>query len=202
MLHISLSGSLHIQTALKEELLKDFSNAITHCFAKPGADSHNHVFSVGFSDIKWSENSDSTRYFLSLTATKPENDELNKLVRACNGVARAWDLPPIYEPHNISVDRGESSGKRSKLKSSAGTSQGKVIGELDHTGKFHMSIGWTLTRPRALIRKTGKFHQIPATIRDEALQMRASFENIKVKIGNIVTPVAMLAPEEKKDIVR
>jgi len=91
-LHISLSRSLQVPTQRREELLSSMRSAITS--------SRVNRFDIAPGGLKWVSNYDQTRWFLALELEKPENDGLNRLLKACNQAAFAQQYPTLYTETN------------------------------------------------------------------------------------------------------
>ena len=155
-LHISLSAPLVLKTHNKGAILEELRNTI----ATSGA----VAFVVSTSGIAWVPNFDQTRYFLVLQLSKPANDDLNKLLQACNTCASKHGLTALYS----------NAGDRYDLHSE------------DRSEAFHISIAWSLLKPNA----AEKGHD---RAKDDATlpSIKASFSEVKVKIGNIVTGIPL-----------
>lgn len=160
-LHISLSAPLVLETDQKETFTQTVKDAIGDAGARS--------FSVGLRAVDWVPNFDKTRFFLVLKLTRPANDDLNKLLSACNTSARNSQLPELYhkpstEPHAKLNDKDDC---------------------------FHISIAWTLHEPTAQARQM--LQQItPAQLEQTAVW----FTVVKLKIGNVVHDVELPAAAE------
>ena len=77
------------------------------------------AFDTKSNGIAWVPNLDQTRYFLVLQLSKPDNDDLEKLLRACNACASKFDLLQLYSN----------------------------AGDRDRSSSFHISIAWALHKP-------------------------------------------------------
>ena len=150
-LHISLSAPLVLKTHNKGAILEELRNTI----AASGA----IAFVASSSGITWVHNFDQIRYFLVLQLSKPANDDLNKLLRACNHCAIRHGLTELYSNTGDQGDRSEA---------------------------FHISIAWSLHKPDA----SENGHE---RVKDDlALPLiEASFTEVKVKIGNVVTDIPL-----------
>lgn len=211
-LHISLSTSLQIPTEGKGTFLEEISHALGHIMREPkyGPNSVDlnrtprHVFTITFSDLIWAANGLNTRWFLALTAQQPKQDELNKLLNASNSVARARRLPMLYEDNGTLADLPSLPRKKLKLWSAEETSE-EVVTSIhrtnDRTGRFHISLAWTLDNPIADKRKKIRSVRAEGPAMDEALKLKISFESVKVKIGNIVHNVPIQGADKGRGLV-
>ena len=163
-LHISLSAPLVLQTAQKD----DFLTAVKQQVSESGATS----FTVHATRLDWVSNFDQTRSFLVLKLSQPDEDDLNKLLHACNACANKFGLHLLYQ-------RKEVTHKKSK-KGEAATAP------LDLSAAFHISIAWKLEKAKNLDRQP-----LEPTTRDELCDMKISFDALKVKIGNVVTDLKL-----------
>lgn len=160
-LHISLSAPLVLETDHRDEFLQAVKTAISDV----GACS----FSVTLRAVDWVPNFDKTRFFLVLKLTRPPNDDLNKLLSACNKCARKSKLPELYheptgEPHAKSNDKDDF---------------------------FHMSTAWTLQEP-----STQAIEAVQQAMSARLKQTTVSFSTVKLKVGNAVHDVALPAAAE------
>lgn len=160
-LHISLSAPLLLGTDQKDS----FAQAVKDAIADVGARS----LRVRPRAVDWVPNFDKTRYFLVLKLTRPANDDLNKLLNACNQCARDSKLPELY--HRL--------GAEPEAKPN------------DKDDYFHISVAWTLDEPSAEAKQAV---QQAMPIRLE--QTEVSFTTVKLKIGNVVHDVALPAAAE------
>jgi hypothetical protein len=161
-LHISLSAPL----VLKTEQKQPFQDSI-----KARLDStHIEPFTVAARRLDWVANHDRSRFFLVLKLSKPENDELNKLLSICNATAAQFDLSQLYDDV-AAIDPGSAVRPRSKTLE-------KVI---DKSDAFHISIAWTLEDP-----DDRHMRRLVELIDDLPYGLKVSFSHLKIKIGNAV----------------
>ncbi|KAL1603644.1 poly(U)-specific 3'-to-5' RNA exonuclease [Paraconiothyrium brasiliense] len=143
-------------------------------------------FNVLFTGLKWVPNYERNRWFLVLGIEKPAQDELNRLLNACNDAAERSGHPPLYvggkgdgpmednTSTNVSTKRRKSIHDEDKAQKAKST--------IDRTQNYHVSIAWNLTEPDpecitlAQDVDVSKFIGTPQT----------PFEVVKAKIGNVV----------------
>lgn len=153
-LHVSLSAPLVVTTEQKDPLHEAVLNAISESGAK--------CHSTSVQQIDWVSNNEQTRSFLVLRLRRPENDDLNRLLRACNSCAGKFDLARLYNDRNDAECDKE-----------------------DHDSNFHISIGWTLQTPRDnTFESQAAIHVL--------MQDRIAFDTVKLKIGNAVHDIPLL----------
>lgn len=159
-LHISLSAPLVLDTSQKEP----FDCAVRQAVAEYGARAHH----VRVRSLEWVSNFDKTRWFLVLKLATPTNNDLRKLLDACNGCARKFGLNELY------VD-GEA------------TSDTWGRGEAEDC--FHISIAWTLRDPTQ--------NAVPANLAGSSTHLshlresHIGFDTVKLKIGNTVHDISL-----------
>ena len=117
--HISLSAPLVLRTDQK----KEFAEAVTTFVSKSGA----RIFTIQPTELAWVSNFDVTRYFLVLKLTRPINDDLNKLLEACNASVARYGLERLYDRRTDAA-------------------AGNVEDKYD---AFHISIAWVLDKSTA-----------------------------------------------------
>jgi hypothetical protein len=118
---------------------------------------------VQITGLDWVANHDRSRFFLVLRLGRPENDELNVLLSACNAVARQFGLATLYE------DAEERHGRRKSDKSNA----------------FHISVAWTLELP--IDQAQGQ--KLEGLELEELRGLEVRFDMVKLKIGSTVMDV-------------
>ncbi len=151
-LHVSLSAPLVLRT----EQRADFQEALEIAVRNAGLRS----FNVKVVGVSWEPNLERTRWFLVMRLTRPDGDELNKLLTLTNRVVYGMGLPMLYQADG------------SKLRE-----------EKDHTSTFHVSIAWRLEEPTSkqkhrLSMGTGEVEDLKS--------VGIRFDNVKVKIGSVV----------------
>ncbi|KAK0734245.1 U6 snRNA phosphodiesterase Usb1, partial [Lasiosphaeria miniovina] len=176
-LHISLSRPLALATADKDGFLERVHAAVAGSGVAP--------FPLRCRGVEWHRTSESGRSFLVLRVqTSPNNNpnpELTTLLRRCNGVARHFGQPELYQwagggSGEVQSDHGAEEEK------SAPAALGRA---------FHVSIAWTFAPP------TAELEQLTAAVFEELQQSAAiqplviRVDGIKAKIGNVVTHVPL-----------
>ncbi|RMD39428.1 hypothetical protein DV735_g5706, partial [Chaetothyriales sp. CBS 134920] len=151
-LHISLSAPLTLKTEQKDAVAAAVEASVTRSGAGP--------FVVKPTRLCWVSNSEGSRSFLVLQLSRPENDDLNRLLSACNASVTHFGLKPLYCTYS-------SSFPSSSLSTSA-PYPGAVSG--DRSDAFHVSIAWTLGDLNNMWSSAGLGH----------------FDTVKLKIGNVV----------------
>ncbi|KAI7235880.1 hypothetical protein KC330_g4047 [Hortaea werneckii] len=169
-LHVSLSRPLVLRTEQKEPFLDRLENAILT--------SGVHTFTVRPNGLRWHSNESNSRYFLALGVERTQRAEMSSLLTACNHVAKAFDQPLLY-----AEDTNTAKGKRDGAKSQSPAE-----------GKCHISIAWSLEAP--LSSQAGEVVPIPSAISG----LEIPFSEIKVRIGQDVTAVALPAARKKAAI--
>lgn len=162
-LHVSLSAPLVLRTEQKtlfEERLADRLRKLRVS-----------AFTVNVVGFDWVSNHDATRFFLVLRLSKPEGDQLNVLLHACNTSAREFELTQLYDvPAEVHVS----------------TDKGEVFDIPDNSSAFHISIAWTLQRPTE-----DAARQLSSTVVDRCRGLEIKFESLKLKIGNTVLNILL-----------
>lgn len=162
-LHISLSAPLVLETDQRDQFLHAVQDAIEQYGAR--------TFIVTAKEVAWASNFDKTRWFLVLRLSTPENDDLNRLLKACNACAREYGQPELYKQDRMSdVDPN---------KTGAGMDD-----------RFHISIAWTLEKPDTHDSRSTSSHEASG-LYTEAL----SFTTVKLKIGNAVHDISLPATD-------
>jgi hypothetical protein len=170
-LHVSLSRTLQIRTEDREVFLE----TLTSCLRKAAVQS----FHFRFQGLKWVPNFERNRWFLVLSIEKPVQDELNRLLSACNEATGRCGHHGLYVgghgdgPTENNTPRDESKRRKSQQH------EGEIV---DRSDRFHISIAWNLEEPdsnwTSLIKTidVSKYLESP----------RASFDVVKARIGNMV----------------
>jgi len=145
--------------------------------------------------VDWAGNESSTRWFLVLRVSRPDNDDLNRLLGGCNEVAEGFGVPALYrETAALPAEhggarrgrRGSRLGRGARVVSDSGhvPISGGVSPELcDSTEFFHVSIGWVLDSPL----QRGERLELTRDVS----KLNASFDTVKVKIGNTVSSISL-----------
>jgi len=169
-LHISMSSPLTLATNTKDDFKQDLLNAILNGSI--------HAFEVQASSIRWVSNFDRTRYFLIMSLTKPDDDQLWKLLATCNNVARRYGCPELYTKKGSS-DVGVEKQHHTQLQDE------EVIVTPDVDDKFHVSIAWTLAKP------DGNTCILGEELHHKLTSIKLSFDDVCIKIGNIVSTIRL-----------
>ena len=88
-LHISLSCSLPLATEQRQPFLNELRSSLVLKNIRP--------FNAALDGLRWVSNHEKTRWFLVLSIKPPPEDELNKLLKACNAVSGSYGFPLLYE---------------------------------------------------------------------------------------------------------
>jgi len=163
-LHISLSAPLVLKTDQKASFQESIRAKLDQGHFVP--------FTVHVAGLDWVANHDRTRFFLVLKLSKPDKDDLNKLLLACNATARQFGLPQLYEGDDLP------------------NQQRKTV---DKSDAFHISIAWTLREPDVQARE-----RLTGVGQDQARQLKVGFSMLKLKIGNTVVD---MPPNNKTETV-
>lgn len=144
-LHVSLSRTLQIKTENRDSFVRALTAALHKSQARP--------FDVRFTSLKWVPNYERNRWFLVLGIEKPPNDDLNRLLVACNAASESSGYPGLYTggsgdgpmEDNTSAD---SLPKRRKTSQPKSPGEATVLkNDVDFSNKFHISIAWNLVEP-------------------------------------------------------
>ncbi|KAL8781091.1 MAG: hypothetical protein Q9213_006173 [Squamulea squamosa] len=184
-LHISLSRTMMLATYQRQPFTDSLQSAIQESGVRP--------FTVASDGLRWVANHENNRWFLVVHIKKPPGDELNKLLRASNGVARRHGQPSLYVPQDalrapVAVHgKYHTSWKRrisvaDPLKPEADDfGNASTWQEEDMSAYFHLSIGWTLEEPAE------SRNEISACLSSQiATKLELAIESVKAKIGNSV----------------
>ena len=150
-----------IRTEQKDEFRDSLVQSVKTCDAR--------AFKVSPNRLAWVANVEGSRYFLVLSLTRPRNDDLNKLLNACNACAEAWDMNTLY-----------GNGKQSQIApDSAEIDQ-------DRSSSLHISVAWTLERPSEIQERGAETETF-----DQTSEATIGFSSVRVKVGNVVTEVPL-----------
>jgi hypothetical protein len=170
-LHVSLSRPLVLKTEQKDEFLPTLKKAVSGCGVKS--------FTTRLEQLQWHPNEDRTRWFLVLRVAD-SNDELMKLLRACNSVADSYDQPRLYE---------ENEPRHSKHKQGVQMNQER---DSQAAKKFHISIAWSLQRPtESGVTNAGKSFRDGTDLPRSVRSLSVGFGEVKVRIGQDVTSLSL-----------
>ncbi|KAE8451056.1 hypothetical protein EG329_004728 [Mollisiaceae sp. DMI_Dod_QoI] len=174
-LHISLSRPIGLSTEQKDDFVASLDRAIKSSAIRP--------FDVSFTCLDWVPNFENTRWFLVLRLQKPDLDGLNKLLYTSNAVVQEYSQPPLYaKPTQSNVKyRTKFESRKVATKKTASP----WIDMEDFSTAFHISIAWTLAAPSPELLELTK--SLTSNNFDKIKQIRVAVEEIKAKVGNIVT---------------
>lgn len=170
-LHVSLSRTLPIQTQDREPFLKTLKSSLQRAAVC--------AFNFNFQSLKWVPNYDRNRWFLVLGIVQPPQDELNRLLNACNEATVSCGHPGLYTGGHgdgpMEKNAANSSSKRRKSEQTE-----NIL--IDRSEYFHISIAWNLEEPDAdwisLVRDID--------VKKYVQQPQAAFSAVKARIGNVV----------------
>ncbi|OAG08965.1 uncharacterized protein CC84DRAFT_1194948 [Paraphaeosphaeria sporulosa] len=179
-LHVSLSRTLQIKTDDRDQFLETLNKSLHRAAVRP--------FDVRFTVLKWVPNYDRTRWFLILGIERPAQDELNRLLHACNDAAKESGHPPLYvggkgdgPMENDGTIDIYIANKRKKSVQDEDTKE-KAKSTIDRTQNYHVSIAWTLTQPDLEWITLAQDVDVSTFIESP----QTPFEVVKAKIGNNV----------------
>lgn len=176
-LHVSLSAPLSIASEKKDTFVERLQQTL------PPIGS----FRVKLSGLHWVSNHERTRWFLVLRCEQPEGDVLDRLLRWANGVCASFGLDQLYVE---SKAKDASTGKR-RRKSNDAWNREMQDGDVtyDFGDRFHFSIAWLLQEPGSVasLLDDAKIQHILALVQ----QIEVNINNVKVKIGNVVTSLSL-----------
>ncbi|QDS67855.1 hypothetical protein FKW77_007608 [Venturia effusa] len=180
-LHISLSRSLVLKTEQRDGFLQRVASNLRDAMVRP--------FTVGYSKLEWYPNHDKTRWFLSLSVAAPKQNELNRLLDACNQAAASTHQPKLYVPSDGAAIP-ESDSKKQKT-SNAHTGSEKAVSTdsvsiPDCSDFFHVSLAWSLSS-----QQLDEEAWASDASQNAFKRLGTTFDVVKVKIGNVITPIAL-----------
>jgi hypothetical protein len=169
---------LQIRTDHRDELIDTLGSSLKRAAVRP--------FNIQFESLKWVSNFQRNRWFLVLGITRPAQDELNKLLRACNNAVETCGHPALYTGGRGDGPMGDNEPQEPTTKRRRSTQhaeyQDNASGAIDRTEDFHISIAWNLEEPDpawvALLKHIDVNKHIQAP--------EAPFDTIKAKVGNVV----------------
>ncbi|EAT88403.1 U6 snRNA phosphodiesterase [Parastagonospora nodorum] len=177
-LHVSLSRTLQIKTEDRDVFLDALRSRLRRASVAP--------FQFQFRGLKWVPNFQRNRWFLVLSIEKPANNELNRLLDACNKATRHCGHPGLYVGgHGDGPMESSNENTGNKRRKGQDTEEESV----DRSDRFHVSIAWNLEEPdpewTALIKNIDVSERIK--------QPQASIDVVKVRIGNVVHNIDLKA---------
>ncbi|KAM3505464.1 hypothetical protein MY11210_007961 [Beauveria gryllotalpidicola] len=166
-LHVSLSRPLSLSTTEKDHFLQRISESLRSGAVPP--------FTMQPRSLAWFTSPDSNRSFLVLGVATTggdgdgnDNAPLMELLRKSNAAAARFGQPLLYQHARDDNDDDDDVARTA----------------------FHVSIAWTFARPEQDISQATLhlFRRLPL---DEVMAWRIAVDSVKVKIGNVVTSVAL-----------
>ncbi|QSZ29544.1 hypothetical protein DSL72_004059 [Monilinia vaccinii-corymbosi] len=183
-LHVSLSRAIGFSKHVKDAFLASLEQAIRTSGIRP--------FRIAFSGLAWVPNYEKTRWFLVLRLDRPEKDALNKLLHVSNKIVEEFGQPPLYLDSRTSEDGTKNAHlvqRAKRLRSKGQQERQSFVDMVDLSEAFHMSIAWTLLSPdQELIDAT---ERLTSTELTKVKKIQVMTEEIKAKIGNVVTSVSL-----------
>ncbi|KAF1840571.1 uncharacterized protein K460DRAFT_390065 [Cucurbitaria berberidis CBS 394.84] len=175
-LHVSLSRTLQIKTENRESFLETLRSSLRRVAVR--------AFHFGFNGLKWVPNFERNRWFLVLAINKPEHDELNRVLNACNDAAEDCGHLGLYTGGQGDGPMQDNSTSNTSERRKGGQTKSE---KADHSEYFHVSIAWNLTEPDpewiSLVQNIdiSKYIQPP----------QESFDAVKARVGNVVHNIAL-----------
>lgn len=170
-LHVSLSRTLQVKTEEKEHFLETLKS----CLRKATVSS----FNFRFHGLKWVPNFERNRWFLVLSIERPERNELNRLLVACNEANGKSGHPGLYVGGHGDGPM-ENNTKHDEVKRYKSRHHEEEA--MDRSDRFHVSIAWNLEEPDlewiSLVRAINVSKHVNAP--------EASFDVVKTRVGNVV----------------
>ncbi|KAK4136589.1 hypothetical protein BT67DRAFT_488054 [Trichocladium antarcticum] len=174
-LHISLSRPLMLGPAVRDA----FPAAVRRAVQGSGAAAAAAGLRLRCGRAQWHRTGESARSFLVLRGDGGgdgdgdeggnPNPELTALLRRCNGVVAGYGQPELY--------RWAEDG-----------------GEREVGGAFHVSIAWSFAEPTEELRAATEQIFGEKGVGEKLHDVEIPVDGVKVKIGNIVTHVALPQP--------
>ncbi|KAL3465305.1 U6 snRNA phosphodiesterase Usb1 [Aspergillus heterothallicus] len=168
-LHISLSRPVVLRTEQRQHFLKTLQEKLETSGISP--------FAIQAGSLDWVSNAEKTRWFYVLRVKRPNQDDLNHLLRISNRSLGLFGQPPLYGPASkvseIDVIKQPTESGISEM-------------EKDYTECFHVSLAWSLQEPHT--RDKVRMENL-ASQRLDLLRIR--FDSVKAKIGNHVSNIPL-----------
>lgn len=167
-LHVSLSRPLSLKTEQKDKFLA----RLREVTAASGVRAH----SVRPANLIWHPNEDGTRWFLVLKLERTKQNELPKLLKACNRLAKDFGQALLYDEDESASSKMAKSGE-----------------EVKDYDAFHISIAWSLTAPTShkIESSVGLQQAVSADLRKRIGEMELDFCEVKIRIGQDVSVIAL-----------
>lgn len=174
-LHISLSAPLILTTENKDNFEQDLVSSVTNAGVS--------AFKVVPKGIRWVHNYDGSRYFLILTLERSHGNELQRLLHACNKIAKQYNLTELYS-------EGNSSSVGVPVTAASKEAMPQMTTVLEKEDRFHISIAWTLQRL-----DTACGPETASAGGTDVLQI--IFNKVLLKIGNNISSIPLHSAGDK-----
>lgn len=132
-------------------------------------------------NLDWVSNYEKTRWFLVLRVKRPENDNLNDLLKLSNRSLVLFGQPPLYETSLVANKK--SRGAVQRLQSQP---DDQADTEDDYSHCFHISLAWSLMEPSLEEKK-----RVANVDLRELRDLSVHFNSVKAKIGNNVSSIPL-----------
>ncbi|KAF3764684.1 hypothetical protein M406DRAFT_27966, partial [Cryphonectria parasitica EP155] len=183
-LHVSLSRPFVLRTSEREPFLATLERDI--------AASGVRAFVLVPDGLAWFRSAEGGRSFLVLRRRTKKNYQLSTLLGKCNDLVAAYGQPRLYARSGNDDDDGTTAASREGggVQAVGGGEEDDAAGSVDDA--FHVSIAWSFAVPTADIRE-----QTAAVFARKEFQegimraIRIPVNGVKVKIGNVVTDIAL-----------
>ncbi|KAF1912508.1 U6 snRNA phosphodiesterase Usb1 [Ampelomyces quisqualis] len=177
-LHVSLSRTLQIRTENRDHFVDTLRSSVRKAAVS--------AFPIEFLGLKWVPNFEHNRWFLVLSTKKPAQNELNRLLIACNEAAGRCGHPGLYVGGHGDGPMEDNScydgAKRRK-------SHHYDCNDVDFSDRFHISIAWNLEEPdpewMSLVKATDLSKHIQSP--------QSGFDVVKTRVGNVVHNIDLRA---------
>lgn len=196
-LHISLSPPLALRTEERDGYVTSLANSIRQFLSRDKERTTNATGDISkrqvrlrLNGLKWAANAEGNRWFLAVGIVKPDNDELNKLLAACNAVAVSQSLPTLYmkPPSTAKNPLGSPNYPRSgESKLQQASSEDSYQ---DQSDRFHFSIAWTLEQPTPA-NATTPITNLSQQDSESISNLIISIGVVKVKVGNSIKNIPL-----------
>lgn len=215
-LHVSLSRPFVLRTEQKDQFLDEAITNLRRGWWSCGGGAR---FTLRMDELGWYRGSESERSFLVLrvcgtssssnsidsssssssnsssrekTKQGRRNQELATLLGRCNKLVAGYGQPQLYTRQSKLKLSGEE-GKESAIITTAAAATAATVtgGDVDEEA-FHVSIAWSFTEPTDEIKKRTAAVFAREEFRKGIIEgIRIPVDGIKVKVGNVVTNIAL-----------
>ena len=133
-----------------------------------------------------------------LQLERPEHDELNQLLRACNSVARAFGRGELYTGRAIGDIRagplapGEDVMDSVDIRTPISPNEPRGNEALQND-PFHISIAWSLSEPQRQGIDVPLFanNMDKIQLQKDLQKLRVPIDAVKAKVGNTITGISL-----------